>query len=114
MAAAFLALAGMAARAEVKTKVIDYTQGDTPLQGFLAWDDAAEGKRPGVLVVHEWWGLNQHARNQALRLAKAREEHSLVISDRRQRGNASQSRWCCATNSLVNVSRWCTSESSPG
>ena len=71
MAAAFLALAGMAARAEVKTKVIDYTQGDTPLQGFLAWDDAAKGKRPGVLVIHEAWGENQHARNQAVRLAKA-------------------------------------------
>ncbi len=71
IAAALLALAGAAARAEVRTKVIDYTQGDTPLQGFLAWDDAARGKRPGVLVIHEAWGENQHARNQAVRLAKA-------------------------------------------
>ena len=69
-AATALALVG-AARAEVKTKVIDYTQGDTPLQGFLAWDDAAQEKRPGVLVIHEAWGENEHARNQALRLAKA-------------------------------------------
>jgi dienelactone hydrolase len=57
--------------AEVKTRVVDYTQGSTPLQGFLAWDDAKPGKRPGVLVIHEWWGHNQHARNQAERLAKA-------------------------------------------
>ena len=71
MAAAFLALAGATARAEVKTKVIDYSQGDTALQGFLAWDDAAKGKRPGVLVIHEAWGENQHARDQAVRLAKA-------------------------------------------
>ena len=71
MAAAFLALAGAVARAEVKTKVIDYSQGDTALQGFLAWDDAAKGKRPGVLVIHEAWGENQHARDQAVRLAKA-------------------------------------------
>ncbi len=71
MAAAFLALAGTAARAEVKTKVIDYSQGDTALQGFLAWDDAARGKRPGVLVIHEAWGENQHARDQAVRLAEA-------------------------------------------
>jgi dienelactone hydrolase len=70
MAAALLALAG-AARAEVKTKVIDYTQGETQLQGFLAWDAAAQGKRPGVLVIHEAWGENQHARDQAVRLAKA-------------------------------------------
>jgi len=71
MAAALLALAGTAARAEVRTKVIDYSQGDTPLQGVLAWDDAAKGKRPGVLVIHEWWGQNEHARKQAVRLAKA-------------------------------------------
>src|SRR6185369_15803397 len=69
-AAATLAVVG-AARAEVRTKVIDYTEGGTPLRGFLAWDDAAKGKRPGVLVIHEAWGENEHARNQALRLAKA-------------------------------------------
>jgi dienelactone hydrolase len=68
--AAWFALAE-AAHAEVKTKEIEYTQGDTPLKGFLAWDDAAKGKRPGVLVIHEWWGENEHARNQAVRLAKA-------------------------------------------
>lgn len=54
----------------MKSRVVDYKQGDTPLQGLLAWDDAAKGKRPGILVVHEWWGNNQRARNQALRLAK--------------------------------------------
>ncbi|GEJ58855.1 dienelactone hydrolase family protein [Anaeromyxobacter diazotrophicus] len=69
--AAFLALAGATARAEVKTKVIDYRQGDTALEGFLAWDDAAQGSRPGVLVIHEAWGENQHARDQAVRLARA-------------------------------------------
>jgi dienelactone hydrolase len=57
--------------AKVQSKEIEYRQGDTVLQGFLAWDDAAKGKRPGVLVVHEWWGHNAHARAQATRLAKA-------------------------------------------
>ncbi|MFO0573211.1 MAG: dienelactone hydrolase family protein [Polyangia bacterium] len=69
-----LACAGPA-RAEVKTQEIEYKQGQTPLTGFIAWDDALgdkkTGKRPGVLVIHEWWGHNQHARNQAVRLAKA-------------------------------------------
>jgi dienelactone hydrolase len=37
----------------------------------VAWDQSAQGRRPGVLVVHEWWGHNQHARNQARRLAEA-------------------------------------------
>lgn len=58
-------------RAEVKTQELEYREGDTPLQGFVAWDDSIRGKRPGVLVVHEWWGHNQHARDQAVRLAKA-------------------------------------------
>jgi dienelactone hydrolase len=70
--AALLACAAAAtAEAKVQTKEIEYKQGDTPLKGFLAWDDAAKGKRPGVLVIHEWWGHNQHARNQAIRLAEA-------------------------------------------
>src|SRR5438132_1502753 len=56
--------------ATVKTREIEYRQGETALQGFVAWDDAARGRRPGVLVVHEWWGLNEHARNQARRLAE--------------------------------------------
>jgi dienelactone hydrolase len=73
LAAAAVFLAGFAppAEAKIKTEEIEYRQGDTALQGFLAYDDAAKGKRPGVLVVHEWWGHNQHARNQAVRLAKA-------------------------------------------
>jgi len=66
-----LLVSASAAHAEVKTKEITYRQGDTELKGFLAWDDAAKGKRPGVLVVHEWWGLNENIRNQAVRVAKA-------------------------------------------
>ncbi len=55
----------------VRTREVEYKQGTTPLQGFFAWNDAVKERRPGVLVVHEWWGLNQHARNQAKRLAEA-------------------------------------------
>jgi len=69
-AAALLALADRA-HAEVKTQEIEYEQGGTTLQGFVASPAAAKGKRPGVLVVHEWWGHNEHARNQARRLAEA-------------------------------------------
>ncbi len=71
IAAAAAAISASAARAEVKTEPVEYKQGDTVLQGFLAYDDAVPGKRPGVLVVHEWWGHNQHARNAATKLAKA-------------------------------------------
>lgn len=71
LAALVACAVAVGAQAKVKTKQIEYKQGDTVLQGFVAWDDAAKGKRPGVLVVHEWWGHNQHARNQAIRLAQA-------------------------------------------
>src|SRR6058998_2957029 len=69
LAAVLLSLAPR--NAKVKTRAIEYRQDGTVLQGFIAWDDAARGKRPGVLVVHEWWGHNEHARNQARRLAEA-------------------------------------------
>ena len=56
---------------EVQTRTIEYTQGDAQLKGFLAFDDATATRRPGVLIVHEWWGLNDHARNKAKALAEA-------------------------------------------
>jgi len=69
--AAALCLCASAAMAAVKTRVVNYEQGGTPLQGYLAWNDSYPGKRPGVVVVHEWWGHNEHARRQARRLAEA-------------------------------------------
>ena len=64
-------LAASEASAEVQTREIEYKEGETVLQGLMAWDDASKGRRPGVLVVHEWWGHNEHARHQAKRLAEA-------------------------------------------
>jgi len=66
-----LGLLPQVARAEIETEEVSYKQGDTSLRGFLAWDTSVTGKRPAVLLVHEWWGQNQHVRNQAVRLAKA-------------------------------------------
>jgi dienelactone hydrolase len=57
--------------AAVKSRVVEYSQDGVALQGYMAWDDAKKGKRPGVIVVHEWWGHNDHARRAADRLASA-------------------------------------------
>ncbi len=53
----------------LKTQLLPYADGDLPLTGHLALDDAAAGPRPGVLVVHEAFGLTAHARDRADRLA---------------------------------------------
>jgi dienelactone hydrolase len=59
-----------AGRAAVKTEVIEYKHGETVLEGYLAYDDAAKEKRPGVLIVHEWTGHNPYVRKRAEQLAK--------------------------------------------
>jgi dienelactone hydrolase len=71
IAALALAMAISPVHADIVTKSVTYSQGGTPLVGFLAYDSAAtaKGKLPGVLVVHEWWGLNDYARHRAVQLA---------------------------------------------
>jgi dienelactone hydrolase len=56
-------------RAAVKGEPVDYKADGVTLKGYLAYDDEVEGKRPGVLVVHEWWGHNAYARKRAEMLA---------------------------------------------
>lgn len=65
----FLVYSGMAISAVVGEEV-DYRDGTTVLKGYLAYDNASKERRPGILVVHEWWGHNAHARNRARMLAK--------------------------------------------
>ncbi len=58
------------ASAAVKTQVVEYKQGGATLEGFLAWDDAGQGKRPGVLVAHAWKGLDDFTKTETTRLAE--------------------------------------------
>lgn len=59
------------APAGIETRELKYTENGTQLNGLVAWNAADTSRRPGVLVVHEWWGHNQHTREQARRLADA-------------------------------------------
>ena len=54
----------------LQTKDIEYQDGALKMRGMLAYDDAHAGKRPGILVVHEAWGLGEHAMARAKMLAK--------------------------------------------
>lgn len=65
----FLAAASLGT-AGIVTKAVSYQHAGVELEGYLAYDDSLTGPRPGVLVVHEWWGLNDYARNRARQLAE--------------------------------------------
>ncbi len=67
--AAALLLAAPAS-AKLRTKVVQYKDGDVLLEGYAVWEDGFTDKRPGVLVVHEWWGHGPYARHRAEMLAK--------------------------------------------
>jgi dienelactone hydrolase len=54
---------------KITTKVVEYRDGEVTCKGWLAFDEAAKGPRPGVLVVHDWWGQGELARQTAERLA---------------------------------------------
>jgi dienelactone hydrolase len=54
---------------KVVGKSVEYMSQGMTLKGYLAYDEGIKGKRPGVLVVHEWWGLNDYARKRATMLA---------------------------------------------
>lgn len=45
------------------------TDGDTAMKGFIVYGDENTAKRPGMVVVHEWWGITKHTRAQARRFA---------------------------------------------
>ena len=53
----------------IRTETVEYREGDTVLEGFVAWDDAISGPRPGVLVVHQWMGLTDYEKKRCEMLA---------------------------------------------
>jgi len=57
-------------RADIITQTINYSDGKTKMTGYLAYDDSIKGQRPGIIVVHEWWGHNDYAKKRARMLAK--------------------------------------------
>ncbi|HSB06077.1 MAG TPA: dienelactone hydrolase family protein [Thermodesulfobacteriota bacterium] len=64
-------LVGLAsAEPKIEGKTVEYSAQGVVMKGYLAYDENAKDKRPGVLVVHEWWGLNEYARKRARMLAE--------------------------------------------
>jgi dienelactone hydrolase len=67
---AYLLLAAGSVRAAVIGTDVTYHDGTQQLKGYIAYDDAISGKRPGIVVVHEWWGQNEYVRKRARMLAE--------------------------------------------
>ncbi len=64
-----LLLACGSAAAEIVEETVDFEYDGAPHKGYLYYDDNHSDKRPGILVVHEWWGLNAYARERAKQMA---------------------------------------------
>ena len=64
-----IVLIGTTVHAKLLRKTVVYEHEGEKLEGYLAYNDSFKGKRPAVLVVHEWWGLNDYARSRAEKLA---------------------------------------------
>jgi dienelactone hydrolase len=80
MAGALCALAMVAsANAAIKEEPVTYRDGETTMKGFVVYDDAITGKRPGIVMVHEWWGITKHVHNEAAKFAQ--QGYTAFIAD---------------------------------
>lgn len=61
---------GKTSRPDLKEEAVSYSADNVALKGYVVYDDNKQGRRPGVLVVHEWWGLGDYERNRAKQLAE--------------------------------------------
>ena len=69
IAVPLMVLFSLPAPAEIQFRPVEYRAGDTVMEGYLAWDDAVSGPRPGVLVAHAWMGLGDYEKRRARELA---------------------------------------------
>src|SRR5205823_2741618 len=58
---------------------VTYKDGATTLTGFVVYDDAVKGKRPGIIMVHEWWGITPHIHTEAKKFAQ--QGYTAFIAD---------------------------------
>jgi dienelactone hydrolase len=79
IAALFALVIATPALADIKEESVSYKDGETTMKGFVVYDTAKSGKRPGLVLVHEWWGITKHMHNEAGRFA--REGYTVLIAD---------------------------------
>jgi dienelactone hydrolase len=67
------------ALAAIKEEPVTYKDGETTMKGFVVYDTAKQGKRPGIVIVPEWWGITKHMHNEAR--AFAGQGYTAFIAD---------------------------------
>src|SRR5258708_1412454 len=67
------------ANAAIKEEPVTYTDGQTTMKGFVVYDDASAAKRPGIIMVHEWWGITDHIHSEARKFAQ--QGYTAFIAD---------------------------------
>ncbi|MGE5148589.1 MAG: dienelactone hydrolase family protein, partial [Rhodospirillaceae bacterium] len=67
------------ANAEIKEKPVTYSDGTTTMKGFVVYDDAVKTKQPGIIMIHEWWGITPHMHNEAKKFAQ--QGYTAFIAD---------------------------------
>src|SRR5260221_9626640 len=67
------------AKAEIKEVPVTYTDGTTTMKGFVVYDDATTAKRPGIIMVHEWWDITPHIHSEAKKFAQ--QGYTAFIAD---------------------------------
>jgi len=77
--AAIVLSSGSSAYAAIQEEAVTYKDGDTVMKGFIVYDDANNAKHPGIVVVHEWWGITKHTRAEARRFAQ--QGYSAFVAD---------------------------------
>ena len=67
------------ANAAIREEPVTYTDGEATMKGFVVYDDAIKAKRPGIVMVHEWWGITKHIHNEARNFAE--QGYTAFIAD---------------------------------
>ncbi len=67
------------AHAAIKEVPVTYSDGEATMKGFVVYDDASTAKRPGIVMVHEWWGITPHMHNEARNFAQ--QGYTAFIAD---------------------------------
>ena len=67
------------ANAAIREEPVTYSDGESTMKGFVVYDDASAAKRPGIVMVHEWWGITRHIHDEAHRFAQ--EGYTVFIAD---------------------------------